>query len=84
MTSFIHVTNDDELDRHFEGVMIDVSDPFVGSYRVPGWKCRHCGWTVGSVGYPPSHVCPGETEDEEIEREEYVFRRICEHEERWP
>jgi len=55
----LRVTTDDGLDEHFEGVMIDAEDPFIGKIRVPGWKCRHCGWTVGTISYPPSHDCPG-------------------------
>jgi hypothetical protein len=54
----IRVTTDDQLDTHFDGVMIPVSDPFVGSYQVPGWKCKECGWVIGTIGYPPSHQCP--------------------------
>lgn len=46
------------IDDVFEGVMIDVKDPFVGPYSVPGWRCRACGWTVGSEDLPPSHECP--------------------------
>lgn len=69
MTSFIRITNDDELDWHFEGVMIEVDEPFVGKFYKPGWKCRHCGWTVGATGYPPTHECPdGEASDDELVR----------------
>lgn len=53
----IRPKTDDDLDQ-FEGVMIPVTDPFVGSFRVPGWKCKTCGWTVGAQGLPPSHECP--------------------------
>ena len=73
--AFLRVTTDDELDEHFEGVMIDVEEPFIGSVRVPGWKCRHCGWTVGTIDYPPSHDCPG------IERGMLMNEFIIPHEE---
>lgn len=48
--------------ENFEGVMIDVSDrPLLNlDYRVPGWRCIHCGWTVGAAGLPPQHKCPEE------------------------
>lgn len=45
------------IDELFHGVMIDVED-IGGKYSVPGWKCRACGWTVGSQGLPPWHNCP--------------------------
>lgn len=54
----IFITTDDELDANFEGFMIPVYDWDVGNYQVPGWKCKHCGWIVGTQGYPPSHTCP--------------------------
>jgi len=57
--TYLRVTTDDELDAHFEGVMIEVDEPFIGKCYKPGWKCRHCGWMVGTISYPPSHDCPG-------------------------
>lgn len=51
-----------EASRHtvgdlFEGVMIPVYEG-----AVPGWRCRACGWTIGTRGVPPVHACPGEAE----------------------
>lgn len=66
MSQVIRVTNDDELNAHFEGIMIPVSDPFATNHHVPGWKCQHCGWQVGALRYPPAHTCPddGQKQDE--------------------
>lgn len=58
--TYLRVTTDDELDQHFEGIMIPCYDFDAGNYRVPGWECKHCGWRVGTVNYPPSHECPAD------------------------
>ena len=50
----------ENVDGLFEGVMLAVSDIGCDSYSVPGWRCRRCGWTIGSQGLPPSHECPAE------------------------
>lgn len=63
MNMRLWITTDEELDQHFEGVMIPVNDWDVGDYQVPGWECKHCGWRVGTVGYPPVHECSGEQAD---------------------
>ncbi len=49
---------DDTLDELFQGVMIECYDWDVGNHRVPGWQCKKCGWRVGTIGLPPSHICP--------------------------
>lgn len=46
------------LDEAWEGVMITYTEHDVpgdeGYQRsVPGWKCRHCGWQLGTAGLPP-------------------------------
>lgn len=56
MGEILRVT-DETLDEHFIGIEIPVSD-IGGSYIVPGWRCIHCGWSIGSQGLPPSHHCP--------------------------
>jgi hypothetical protein len=61
---------DETLDEHFEGVMIDVNDPFVGGYTVPGWKCLHCGWIIGTAGLPPSHYCPDDGQAQAAKRKQ--------------
>ncbi len=43
------------IDKLFEGIMIPSTDKPSGH---PGWKCKECGWTIGSIGLPPSHICP--------------------------
>ena len=52
--------NQEQYLAGFEGVLIEVSDEpvFELRYSVPGWKCKACGWVVGSRGYPPAHECP--------------------------
>lgn len=45
-----------DVGDYFIGVLIPVRD-IAGRYNVPGWRCRGCGWTVGSTGYPPDHKC---------------------------
>lgn len=57
--SYLRVTEAD-LDEHFEGIMIWVRDWPSGEHRVPGWKCLHCGWMVGSIELPRGHECPEE------------------------
>jgi len=52
----VKVATSDNIDELFEGVMIAVSD-FGRLYSVPGWRCKTCGWTIGSEGLPPSHDC---------------------------
>ena len=44
------------IDELFEGVMIPGGADKPSGY--PGWRCRGCGWTVGSIGLPPTHNCP--------------------------
>ena len=45
--------------NNWDGIMIRVeNEAFTGlSYSVPGWKCRHCGWKIGSLRGPPK-TCP--------------------------
>lgn len=52
------------IDELFEGVMIPVQEPGYEA-RKPGWKCRACGFTVGSIGLPPAHICPRDGEYQE-------------------
>ena len=40
----------------WEGCMIEVHD-FELSHQVAGWKCLHCGFKVGTLGFPPIK-CP--------------------------
>lgn len=67
----IEITNDEQLRKHFEGILIRVTDPppLDLSYNVPGWKCKTCGWQVGSSGYPPSHECPDEGNQQQCSHE---------------
>lgn len=60
-------TTDDELVAWFDGIMIPVED-IAGKYRVPGWRCKACGWAVGALGYPPSHQCPEDGDAQEARR----------------
>ena len=53
----VRVTESD-IDDFFEGIMITINDWDIGEHRVPGWKCKRCGWRVGSQDLPPSHECP--------------------------
>lgn len=46
----------ENVDSLFEGILIRVVDPEV-THNVPGWRCRSCGWTVGTMGLPPWHQC---------------------------
>ena len=48
----------DWLADNWEGVLIRIeNEAFTGlNYSVPGWKCKHCGGQIGSVGLPP-RVC---------------------------
>jgi len=74
MSDYIRVTNDDELIEHFEGILIPAED-IAGKYQVPGWKCKSCGWAVGTIRYPPGHHCP---EDGQRQRGELgVERGVC-------
>ena len=57
MSKILRVETDDELDEHFNGILIEVSDT-AGTYHVPGWECKTCGWKVGALSYPPGHTCP--------------------------
>jgi len=66
--AIIRVSNADELDANFIGVMIPVED-IAGKYHVPGWECKHCGWVVGSKGFPPSHTCPDDGQVQKLLRE---------------
>lgn len=54
----VKVNNGKELDQYFDGVMIEIYDWDIGYHSVPGWKCKACGWQVGSIGLPPAHNCP--------------------------
>lgn len=55
---------DENIGEHFEGIMIPLTDPFEDKHWVPGWKCRHCGWRVGTCGLPRAHDCPREGEQQ--------------------
>lgn len=55
---------EETLADHFEGVMIPVRDWDGSTHSVPGWRCKACGWTVGTSGLPPAHTCPPMTEAE--------------------
>ncbi|GMV17931.1 MAG: hypothetical protein AMXMBFR56_61550 [Polyangiaceae bacterium] len=51
------------LDEAWEGVMLTYTEcDFPGAEprqrSVPGWKCRSCGWQLGTSGLPPSR-CGG-------------------------
>lgn len=59
MDEYVKAT-DENLGDLFEGVMIEVTDPFIPDYRVPGWKCKKCGWIIGTLRLPPGHTCPSE------------------------
>ncbi len=72
------------VDRHnvcdyFDGVLIEVDDPEI-THKVPGWKCRACGWQIGCEGPPPPHVCrkPQEQEGQtdECRRWKHVAERL--------
>lgn len=63
---------DEELTEHFDGYMIPLNDWDVGDYQVPGWKCKHCGWIIGTSGYPPGHNCP----DDGIELQKRIAERL--------
>jgi rubrerythrin len=52
------------LSEHWDGVMVDFMErdfPSGPLYprQVPGWKCRRCGYTLGTTGLPPEqcHGC---------------------------
>jgi hypothetical protein len=61
--------NDVNVDALFEGVMIPVDDGF-DRYWLPGWKCRMCGWRVGSRDLPPWHDCPSDGQKQAARRVE--------------
>ena len=67
MSELIRIDNWDDIDKSFEGIMIDVED-IVGKYFVPGWKCKVCGWKVGTKRLPPSHTCPDDGEKQKQRR----------------
>lgn len=51
------------LDAAWEGVLVTYTErdaPGGAPYQrqVPGWKCRACGWTLGTSRLPPSR-CGG-------------------------
>ena len=50
------IATSENIDQLFDGVLIHCED-IGGKYEVPGWKCKACGWTIGSVGLPPPHIC---------------------------
>lgn len=50
-------TTEGNILDNFDGVVIPVED-IAGKYQVPGWKCRECGWTVGTMHFPIAHNCP--------------------------
>jgi hypothetical protein len=56
---------EDTIADLFTGTMIPVNDPFTGPYRVPGWRCNVCGWTVGTRGLPRPHECPEDGEKQQ-------------------
>lgn len=59
--TFVPQLTADTVDIFFEGETIPLQD--VGgdhAGRFPAWKCRACGWTIGVLGLPPSHNCPGD------------------------
>ena len=56
------------LNELFEGVMLQINDPFIGLTNRPGWKCKKCGWEIGSIGFPPAHDCPRDGENQQIAR----------------
>lgn len=41
----------------FDGVMLTVDDFPSGKQHIPGWRCKACGWTCGTVGLPFPHEC---------------------------
>lgn len=67
MNKIVKVESDDELDKYFEGVVFPVED-IAGRYFVPGWKCKECGWTIGTINYPPRHSCPEDGNAQESKR----------------
>ena len=64
----VAITTENVAD-YFDGVMIEVRDFPSGTHGVPGWKCKACGWTVGTVGLPPPHDCPRPTDSQHKGRE---------------
>lgn len=56
--TMIRVTTE-TVAQYFDGVMITCHDP-EGKHTVPGWRCRACGWTIGTLGLPPAHECSGD------------------------
>jgi len=61
---------DDTIGDHFEGIMISVTDPFEDKHWVPGWKCLHCNWRIGTFGLPRAHDCPEEGKKQRIRHDE--------------
>jgi hypothetical protein len=61
------IATTENVDQLFEGVMIPrehTEEPYTNAIYTrqptPGWKCKACGWTIGSEALPPSHYCnPG-------------------------
>jgi hypothetical protein len=50
------------VDRDWEGIVIEYverASPTSTPYKrcVPGWRCRHCGYSIGTSDLPPSK-CP--------------------------
>jgi len=58
----IEIIDEDSLIMHYDGIMIPIEDWDIGVHYVPGWQCKHCGWMVGALGFPPRHICPDEGE----------------------
>lgn len=58
MTSELIRATNENIDRLFKGILIEVSEPFGSDHKVPGWECRQCGWRIGSQRLPPAHICP--------------------------
>lgn len=75
MSETLRVENDDDLNNFFIGVEIPVED-IAGRYRVPGWQCRLCGWTIGARGYPPAHNCPEDGLMMRVKRLEYQIEQL--------
>ena len=46
---------------YYDGVVIECSD-IAGTYWVPGWQCKRCGWRIGTARLPPPHTCPDQTQ----------------------
>ena len=58
--------------ENWEGIMIEYTEcdfPGAEPYKraVPGWKCKRCGWRLGTAGLPPA-TCPGCSAPPEVSR----------------